>query len=357
MSKKFVGKLFVLLTKETTRYSGTPIEIFIKSINPQTVREFKSPEVYTELIDKINAQPSSIKFRLFKDNDKGGYISVIRQPDRTGKMFYAFGDESVTFAESRQLDPNNEKDFPRILEQLVVNSIYKNEPQRMSLYAPVKKAESTSQTVKGELKLSNPVIQDSYEYLKNKPMPHCIARAVQLLDIKSINVLNNPETNICKFMLYDDKIKSMGDYKPIKSLAQLYGKVNPADRVKLSKSIAVDPKEFQSSMKVLSAFVGKEAKGIPLGTDELEKDESNDLARAIERLKIAFNDTQPATLKKLESISISSPSECKTNPKSKLTDNMARTLQSVSHQLFAYHVNHTIEITKFLKTIFNIIAE
>ena len=148
-------------------------------------------------------------------------------------------------------------------------------------------------------------------------------------------------TSVCKFAIGDQAGPvNLTMYKPIKSIAQLFGKV--------------DPVKFKESQIVLEAFVGKEAVGGPFSVDGLavQPGEADDLKKALERLGKAFQYTQDP--KSFADIQVARPGECQTSDDISITQPLALKLQSISHQLLAYHVNHTVEIAKFLKVIFNI---
>ena len=74
---------------------------------------------------------------------------------------------------------------------------------------------------------------------------------------------------------------------------------------------------------------------------------------ALERIKKAFNSENAAD--SLKSIVLKKPAKCagKTGDE-KMEYSLATQLQGVSKKLLAYHINHTVAIGKFLKTIFNI---
>lgn len=367
--KKFqdLGKFVMVATKDN-RYQAVSIKIIIKSVTPDRLFEFKSPESYTDPLQKQTAEISNIVFKLIKDTEKVKPISIGKTGDQSGRRYYIFKEESADLAGSRGFDINDDKQFGKILEQLIIFNVYTDQKQTLVPYIPKKVSEnSTKVSSTGELlKMSNPIIDEHFQGLKSKKIPpHCIARALQLLDLKYINSLTAykeaPQTNICKFMIYgygNNKTESMDKYLPLKSLAQLYGKVDPLDRIKMKKNSPTE-REFQTSLKVLEAFVSKSAVGIPLGVKELndskQPNEAKDLQDAINRLKVAFSMTAESNPNSISQIALKKPDACKGRTDSiPLTDNVARSLQSAAHQLFAEHINHTVEITKFLKVIFNI---
>ena len=254
----------------------------------------------------------------------------------------------------------------------------------------------------GRLKKSdikNPVIQTIYgELLKgtaeyNQTLPsdrqslpsgkHCVKRAIQLLNPEAIySEPGSTEANytrVCKFSAPDikDKQVAFDHYVPTKTFAQLYGKIN------------VNPEEFKKSQEILKALITTSDYAATQGTVTVQqvvdaedgravKTETDDLKDALVRLKEAFkllNDTaDPAADAKVpkgfNEIIMKTPKECDAIqakaaavPDGKgikdggiviQNDNVIRQLRDISQELLADHVNGSIEITKFLQTIFNI---
>jgi hypothetical protein len=247
--------------------------------------------------------------------------------------------------------------------------------------------------------IKNPVIQTIYgELLKgtaeyNKQFPsdrktlpsgkHCIKRAIQLLNPEAIySEPGSTEANytrVCKFSAPDSKDKQVAfdHYVPTKTFAQLYGK------------ISVNPEEFKKSQQILEALVSTAGQSATQDTVSVQqivdaeegravKGETDDLKDALVRLKAAFKllnePADPAADAKVprgfNEIMMKTPKECDAIqakaaavPDGKgvkddgiviQNDNVVRQLRDISQELLADHVNSTIEITKFLQTVFNI---
>jgi hypothetical protein len=247
--------------------------------------------------------------------------------------------------------------------------------------------------------IKNPVIQTIYgELLKgtteyNKQFPsdkktipsgkHCIKRAIQLLNPEAIySEPGSTEANytrVCKFSAPDSKDKQVAfdHYVPTKTFAQLYGK------------ISVNPEEFKKSQQILEALISTGDHAATQGTVTVQqivdaeegravKTETDDLKDALVRLKEAFKllnePADPAADSKVpkgfNEIMMKTPKECDAIqakaaavPEGKgvkdggiviQNDNIVRQLRDISQELLADHVNSTIEITKFLQTVFNI---
>jgi len=264
--------------------------------------------------------------------------------------------------------------------------------------AVVGEASSESSLLK-KSEINNPVIQTIYgELLKgtteyNKQFPsdrktlpsgkHCIKRAIQLLNPEGIySEPGSTEANytrICKFSAPDSKEKQVtfDHYVPTKTLAQLYGK------------ISVNPEEFKKSQQILEALISTGDHTATQGTVTVEqvaeaedgrasKTETDDLKDALVRLKAAFKllnepadpSTDTKVPKGFNEIVMKTPKECDAIqakadavPDKKgvkdggivvENDNVIRQLRGVAQELLAHHVNSSIEITKFLQTVFNI---
>jgi hypothetical protein len=201
---------------------------------------------------------------------------------------------------------------------------------------------------------------------------HCIKRAIQLLNPKAIFNEQSTEANytrICKFSAPDsiDPQVPFDKYVPTKTFAQLFGKIN------------INPEQFQESAGILSAFIGIDKSpvdGRTLTVDDIErvesrkvvKKETDNLKEALVRLKEAFKLLNEPTTgdqpKSFGEIMMKKPKECATIEAKSIkdrsggivvqNDNMVRQLRGVAQELLAYHVRYAIEISKFLKSMFNI---
>ena len=200
--------------------------------------------------------------------------------------------------------------------------------------------------------IKSTTIDEIYQVLLNQKgtyQPHCISRALQLLDPATIQKFSptNGKTNICKFAVGDHTAAiDLATYKPLKSVAQLFGKVNPI--------------KFKDSQDILRAFVGTSATTTPIDSTKLKSlgqtDEVAALENALNRLSKAFEVIQENPIEGFHKIQVKQPKECNGITDTIEIKNQQTTLklQSVAQQLLGYHINNTIEISKFLKIIFNI---
>ena len=179
--------------------------------------------------------------------------------------------------------------------------------------------------------------------------PHCISRALQLLDPASINnfTTGTAISNICKYSIGKKKeLTKLSEHTGIRSLGQLYGKINPAD--------------YEKSMDVLKAFVQKDSQGDPMSVGEVSNTpgESESLLNAITRLTKAFNITyNKETHKSFTDIALDRSKECGTKRdaiKLQRGNAVFNQMKGYSQKLLETHFNKIVEISTFLKKIFNI---
>lgn len=267
-------------------------------------------------------------------------------------------DNNLLDAYRGRLDPRD--DFVEFLEMITLTYLRKkyNAITLIQLKNKTEAEEDTNEgSTEGSSKFSlkepgNKSLKDAFNAMNKKDeyRPHCVARALQLLDSASLS--NNFDrkgygtSRVCKTSLGKASGQTnLSDYVPTKSLGQLYGKVNPTDYV--------------NSMKVLAAFVQKGSTGAPVSIDDTSTfpGEKDDLLAAIQRLTKAFNLTY-ADQKSFADIKNDIPVECTSEKGNELKIDRAsqefRDMKSASQQLLAYHLKSIVEISKFLKKIFNI---
>lgn len=277
----------------------------------------------------------------------------------TGMPYQLYeADNNLLDAYRGRLDPKD--DFVEFLEMITLTYLRKKY-NAITLLQLKNKSEaeeeesgegSTESSAKFSLKEpSNKSLKDVFGAMNKKEeyRPHCVARALQLLDSASLsNKFANGygSSRVCKTSLGKASGQTnLSEYVPTKSLGQLYGKVNPTDYV--------------NSMKVLAAFVQKSSTGAPVSLDDASNfpAEKDDLLAAIQRLTKAFNLTY-SDQKSFADIKNDIPVECTTDKGKELKIDRAsqefRDMKSASQQLLAYHLKSIVEISKFLKKIFNI---
>jgi len=351
------------------------IDVLITELFPDSIEGYKAPSDFEEK-ERFRRYPMNVKLQ-FLTSTKGKVNEAEFIPSEvqsSGKSYsngiqYILKSGSLFESLSSEFDLNTQ--FVDVLEKMVGISIRKVNQGKFNIIILKKPEEKETRDKTGdssgklEVPKHQPVLEETFKELKpdwdpEKPgerhVPFCIARALDLLDAASINGNQDKPatTRICS-----SKISGTGnDYKPLKSLGQLYGKID------ISKTISVDPKDFQNATTILEAFVGEKAKGIPIDVDTLNKlkqvPESNELAAAIEKLKIAFHsqiNTKPDTqYKSFGDIKLDKPEACST--KNELVVERGgpaySNMQLYSQRLLAAHLNSVIDISKFLKTIFNV---
>jgi hypothetical protein len=358
---KFVGK-FVVLTKQSGAALLIDIPIFITSINPPTID-------YNKLYGTNNSRTPvhfTTTFKIVKNNAEVKDSIVIYNDSEKEYLF------QITGLPISGMDTTDKEEFTNVLQRLIVDTYSKyNQP---IVLAKIAKAPDNTERVRKpdempkDIKASK-TVDEVYKPLLNQTFrPHCIARALQLLDRSLIDhpsIINqgNLKTNICTFKMADGPLSS---YTPTKLLGQLYGKVDPKDRVRM-KSVTdssgkqttdqIDGKDMAKSIKILEAFVGKDATPRPLSVSELssQPNEAESLQRALVRLQEAFDkgNKGKVEVKSLDSIAMKKPGKCESND-GKLTGTTAADMQRISQQLLASHMKYTKNMVKFLQTMFNI---
>jgi len=358
-----------------------PIPIVLDTMTPYSVAN----KVFDKYSSNSASQifPSGVSFYIKNTGSRTGrpssdsIVTVERVKNEVSQEddanFYSYrvvrSGQIVNIISLLGLDPT--KNFSRILEAFFLSyATNLRDFQGNTVMLCKKDSESgksnvTKSGVGKEFKPSEigiPSIRDGYTNLikgKDGIAPsgaHCIKRASQLLDGLTIELgignKNLAYTNICKFSAPDVKEESISleNFFPTKSVGKLFGKV--------------DPLMFNESLKVLEAFVRSSSEKdttLPVSSLESQKFEADSLTNALKRLRDAFEASNTkGDLNSLNDIVIKKPSECSSVKKESdgkillTNNNMINSLQKSSRELLAYHVNHTIEITKFLKTVFNI---
>lgn len=256
------------------------------------------------------------------------------------------------------LQIDKDKDFVKVLEVFVFTCINIDSPgNNYKRYSVVKSVENSgvSNSGKTEAPKGNPPLEETYkELIKKDHYPHCIARALDLLDAASINGIpvGDAKTKICASQITDSS-----KYQPLKSLGQLFGKLD------VNKLISVDTKEFEKAKTILGAFVDKSSEGVSLTEDQLKKmgqvDEAEALVAGINKLSMAFDANKKAelSLKSFRDIPLGKTEKCKGSTSEQIIKKGGPEfleMQRYSQQLLAFHLNSVINISKFLKVIFNV---
>lgn len=373
-----------------TRTSSTPQLVYIgiqilNHVDQESVDGYLAPGAIKNKDNDTEVRkryPASVTFTFKKQGSeaiKKWETTVYRNSDSSTKptsgMPYKFTSNfMLDVLKARGWDPL--KDFVKYLDNIVSVAVIEANPGNdyIMFKGEEKKKETTSTDIQMK-KLKDPVdnksLSDVYKLIgpsenpetkemeANRNQPHCVARALQLLDAASINgkpVKGQGRNRICSS-------SNKGTSTQIKSVVRLFGKVSPVD--------------YKDSEKILKAFVGKESSGEPLGTSDINKrrekdpttgddirsiinqNEKLELEEAIKKLAKAFVAEQ--ALEKVTGFSDikvdTTPNECKGNTEPRTIQSGGpefNDLQRHARELLAHHVNSVIEIGKFLKSIFNI---
>jgi hypothetical protein len=384
-STKWGGKIILILKSAQSYVKSIPLSFTVSQIVSPPITDFVSFVTIPDQNKQMNSFPSKLSIQIGSLNkNTNPPHELTKNPELIDGKYrpsYVFNESDAKLAAMRGINARNSDKFNEVLEIIASDGYYKQTNNFPVLYVPG--AENTREPVERSREGSMPSsiktskeIDQTYQALQGlmgtnakvrsaPSRPHCIARALQLLDVKYINELkmgDTPPTNICKFsVLGKTNALNLDDYAPTRALAHLYGKVNPLDRVK----IASDPTAFATSMAVLEAFVGgKDSTGTPrdptmksLTVEKLmnsqQTSEAKELQAAIDRLKRGFH-AEKGKGASFSDLQMKKADKCAGRTDQLLTNSVASQLQRISQQLLAYHINNTVAITNFLKTVFNI---
>lgn len=353
---------FIILTgaKGSSRALAEIQTVNITQMIPSVLQGWLAPSdpQFTTPSQQLNRYPSHVIFDMpIGSSRKAHQASVERVIIEATKDAYPDG-VPYKFDEGTNVDVllasfDAQKDFTAILERLVLLAVRAAKQDKTLTLFKIVKPEDTAVRVSKETgmptSMKNPTLNEVYQQLRSATFqPHCVARALQLIDANSIqqNLPTGAKTSICRFSVGDKTGPvSLSAYVPVKAMAQLYGRVNPAN--------------FKETQKILTAFVGTAATSIPLGVKDLvgmgQKEEASQLSAALKRLQLAFNLISKGDPDNLADIQVAPPSECPgPNEQDVKSQGTALVLQSAAQQLLAYHLNMTTQIAKFLTSVFNI---
>ncbi len=349
----FIVKLGGSYNKVYINVSVKEIKFDVNHSEADTLQGYKAPSEREDK-DKLSSYPIRLTLEYNVPGKKSSVmitrVSELPPNLNTGAEYQFSSDDNglITFLRSQGYHLRN--DFVKILENITMFYIKQTNSSIEQIKFEEKKKIENDNSMGSKVRAPrNKSLETTFKQLtKNDYQPHCIARALQLLDPASINNFKTGTaiSNVCVPKL-GGTTKSLSEYVPTRSVGQLYGKINPLD--------------YKASIEVLKAFVQKESSGDPLTTDGVNNipSESTDLQAAIERLSKAFG-IEYTNQKSFSSIEIKVSKKC--DPTKDLgkpvevirQSNKFNAMKSASQQLLAYHLKQVIEISKFLKKIFNI---
>lgn len=393
-ANKGKAKVILLVNKGYNKAELLTLEIQIIQLSPDNMPGYKAPSEFPAN-EQLDRYPNLVSFKInvgagagqSSKQTKGIQLKratiAVREDSYENGVQYEF--ESGTAAMAVAQSTTAIEKFTETMANAVLLEYSANPlvPKGFTLFKTKVEEKTVSAASIGKLppNMTSKTIDEMYQVLRNKSktetsdqskidydkvtQPHCISRALQLLDGTSIETYmpTKATTKICKFSVGDSLSNTgLDKYLPIKSVAQLYGKVDPAD--------------FDASIKVLSAFVGKYSSTVlddptrePLSVAELAEidskyksqrykpEEAQSLEKALTRLQIAFNGSQDSSgsVTALKDITAKKSEKCGTKTDiMDVTEPLALELQAYARQLMSYHVKKTVAIAKFLETIFDI---
>ena len=356
------------------QYEVKFIKIAVKSITFETeedsaasrLEEFSTPSSRRGKKEEI--YPSRIKLSFPEISGGNNTVSLQRAQFNTsssmsnGLEYIVSSTEPENLLEVLKSDGLNPKvNFAELLEK--ITQIYLRKKYTNISFIKLKtnyndgsgELEGDKSAADGSLyklpSLKNKSIKDVASILNSSSQsyqPHCISRALQLLDPASINNFKTGTaiSNICKYAVGKKSATKLSEYMPIRSLGQLYGKISPTD--------------YNKSMEVLKAFVQKDSQGDPMNIVGVSKipGESESLLNAIMRLTKAFNIIYNKEMHKgFTDITLDKSKACG-NKSDEIQlqrgDPIFNEMKAHSQKLLEYHFKQIVEISIFLKKIFNI---
>jgi len=365
---------FIMLLKlRNNKPELKSIKLHITYLDTFTVlNEYKAPFDFPD-DRQYERYPRGIKLSLSRDLTRSNYtvefringVQEKRASYKNGVQYRIEGSpEFLQILNSHSID--RERDFVKALELFVFTCINMSYPgynyQRYDFRGSQTTVNEKGKKERVEAPEGNPALAETFKEIQGTPgkihRPHCIARALDLLDAASVHGLEGiptATTRICVSSI-DSKDSTGSTYIPLKTVGQLYGKLD------VNKLISVDPKEFNKAKTILEAFVNKGSTGTPLTVDQLKEmgqpDEANDLANGIRKLTEAFHVNNAAANggKGFTDIKLSKPKKCAGTPNTSIAKGGPEfiEMQRQSQQLLAFHLNSVINISKFLESVFNV---
>jgi len=370
------GKLHMLVKRKgESSFSLKTILIKVTLLRQTDTREFKAPGEFPKE-QQYNRYPFEIKIET-KDTNKIYMDATFQINDTTNRdreyakgAKYKIKEGMIVDSISGDSEISSDEDIEKILEKYTLITISKQNSDFFSKFKRESQEEKEKRDYRkegGPAAPANPWLAQVFNELNNTPtkdkdgnpvvkkrVPHCIARALDLLDTASINnlkALDKATTKICT----SEITKAGSKYVPLKSIGQLYGKLKASDIINVNEDA------FKQAIVILDAFIGSASKGyLTVGDLKVagQADEATEFSNALKRLFAAFNTLKTATdSDSIEQMQVTIPSRCKDIKESGTIDKnrpIFKRLQAYSQQLLALHLNKVINISKFLMSIFNV---
>ena len=286
-------KIGILVKNASGMHEKILIPIFIKSIFFDTdsgeedkIQGYKAPSQRSTNKEKERAYPSRLTLE-FVVPGKNSSVNFTRAGPIKGAKDVNLGTEYQFIDDDRKIVEflvrsdglSKKRDFVKILERIVMYYVRLSRTDVQAVSFEKKKEEDTTVGKNKPKPPNNKSLKDTFtELMKENYQPHCIARALQLLDSASVSGIKKFDsrmgtTRVCKDGLGGKSSIKLSDYTPTRSFGQLFGKINPLD--------------YQSSINVLKAFAQKDSTGSPLSSDAIGNfpSEKDELEAAIKQLE------------------------------------------------------------------------
>lgn len=288
--------------------------------------------------------PNSVTIEY--NSSRNNSVTMVRVNEKPSSIIngriYQFYTDSANLVEVWSQHLDRRKDFTMFLENITLYYLKKANGNLVPIKFEKERRSNSVNDKKYKIEPpSNESLKSTYiEFSKKDYRPHCIARALQLLDLASINNITTKDgiTKICS-----TPFKNLSEYVATRTVGQLFGKINPLD--------------YEKSKKILEAFVKKGSRGDPLSVSDLSDDptEASELSQAIQRLSTAFN-IEFKNKGNFSELEIKLPDACRGRGEETVITGSEkfRNMKSASQELLAYHLKSIIIISKFLQKMFNI---
>jgi hypothetical protein len=167
----------------------------------------------------------------------------------TGIPYYISAADNMRLDEAKAIALHPSKDLVKIMEQITKYYLVKSQSNVSGVQmksVQVKSTNSSNSSGKPKIKApSNKTLEPIFKILhSDKNRPHCISRALKLLDMASITGKFPSRVGVSK-VCSPDTDKNLSSYAHTKSVGQLYGKIDPTDYQK-SMNILIDICEDKS---------------------------------------------------------------------------------------------------------------
>jgi len=315
------------------------------------------PITISKLADDNYIDKYMIQISFQKSN-----ASLILQKNNYKYELNAQGSPATTIAEAINSETNISKSsISRYLENFLLRFVnYTDRTKVIALQYPPERGEvSTNLPVSRTGALLDPnklpaVIKDTYQLLLKRETSFCKARALRLLDARSIleGISTNSaagyisKTDICSTETSEKGGEtSLQNYRRTESLGQLYGTISRA--------------RMDKSQDVIKAFVDTKSSTYNKSVTKLQLvdgllNEDAELQKTLDQLATVFEKAkEPVT--SFADLKLKKTTKCKGSGRQEIkSDALARELFRIANLILQKHNESKVRITEFLENMFTI---